>query len=310
LTTGWAVIVAAVTVQASYLFSPDLSLYFKSMRVVGANIIPDYPYYVQGRFIPGGIWWYLLYAFLLKTPLPTLIAVAVAGTACVLDRDRSGKALIFLLLPAVIYTIAMCAYADNLGVRYMVPVTAFLLVLSGRSYFVFTASRRRKILAGALAAWLLVSVLRVSPHYISYFNELAGGPENGPYFLDDSNIDWGQDLKRLMRYLNENGIKEAVISYWGPTPPEYYADRYGLRLIPWTFSMASSPNPPPEIYALSVNRLVEVNRTSFGLTYGTDQSANWLKRFKPSALIGYSIYIYKFPGEGKNPDSLTHGRQG
>lgn len=39
----------------------------------------------------------------------------------------------------------------------------------------------------------------VYPHYLAYFNELAGGPRNGYQSLVDSNLDWGQDLKELRR---------------------------------------------------------------------------------------------------------------
>ncbi len=35
------------------------------------------------------------------------------------------------------------------------------------------------------------SLRREMEHSISYFNELAGGPENGSAHLLDSNIDWG-----------------------------------------------------------------------------------------------------------------------
>ena len=295
LASAWAALLAAVTVQACYLFSPDLSLYFKGLRTVGANIVPNFLVYVHGNFVPGGVWWYSLYAFLLKTPLPTMITIIVAGLCYAKHRDHSPRSLVFLLLPVAVF-ITVCTFAGNFGVRYMIPATAFLLVLAGRSYHAFTASRRSKILAGVVAAWLLVSVLRVSPHYISYFNELIGGPENAPYYLDDSNVDWGQDLKRLMQYLKKNQIKEVFISYWGPTPPEHYASEYGVRTIQMTPEMASSENPQPGVYAISVNWLVRARSETSRLN--EDPRIDWLGRFKPTGRIGYSIYIYKFP-EGR-----------
>ena len=42
---------------------------------------------------------------------------------------------------------------------------------------------------------LFVTTLAIHPHYLSYFNALAGGPEDGYNVLIDSNVDWGQDLK-------------------------------------------------------------------------------------------------------------------
>jgi len=39
----------------------------------------------------------------------------------------------------------------------------------------------------------ITSTLRVYPHQLAYFNEAAGGPENGYKHLLHSNLDWGQD---------------------------------------------------------------------------------------------------------------------
>ncbi len=294
-----AMVGIAVVVQAFYLFSSDLLLYFRGVREVNANHNPNYLYYAHGKFYLGGVWWYPLYAFLLKTPLPTIIAILVAAISYLRDARRQLRDLVFVLLPAGTTTLAVCAFADNLGVRYTVPVTAFLLVMAGRSFFVFTARRKSRIWAGLLAAWLLISVLHVSPHYISYFNELIGGPANAPYYLDDSNVDWGQDFRRLVQYLRKNGISEVTLSVWGPTPPEYYGDRYGIHFKPWKQAEARSASPPAGVYAISVNNLVGIKRL---ILSGADPNLDWLERFKPSDRIGYSIYIYRFPrNSGTDP---------
>ncbi|MBI2822415.1 MAG: glycosyltransferase family 39 protein [Acidobacteria bacterium] len=285
-----AALVMALVVQACYLFSPDLTLYLKGIRSVNINHVEGYRVYIAGRFFGGGAWWYPLYAFLLKTPLPTLLALAVALGGCLRRKLLPGRSLLFVLLPAAVYVMAVCAYADNLGVRYMIPAASFLLVLAGTSYFTFVRSRKTRILGALLAMWLLLSVLRVSPHYIAYFNELIGGAENGPYYLDDSNIDWGQDLKRLAQYLHDNHVRQPILSFWGPAPPEYYGDRYGVEFKPWTRAMAESARPPAGVYAISVNNLVALRRMT-----GLGSNLDWLQRFEPTRRVGYSIYIYRFP---------------
>ena len=45
----------------------------------------------------------------------------------------------------------------------------------------------------ALIAWHVAESAWVAPHYIAYFNELAGGPAGGRNHLADSSLDWGQD---------------------------------------------------------------------------------------------------------------------
>lgn len=292
-----SLVITAFTIQASYLFSSDLSLYWKGLFAVNVNELPQSLLtYVHGQFTPGGVWWYPLYVIALKTPLPAIIGIIIAGVATLTHRDKPKSGLIFVLVPVVVFTLATCTLANNLGIRYMIPVIAFLLVFAGRAWWILTRNKRYTIAASLLAIWLVISVLRVSPHYISYFNELIGGPENGPYYLDDSNIDWGQDLKRLSQYLEKNRINKLVLAYWGPTPPEYYLGRTDISFQPWTHELAEPENPPAGIYALSVNHLVGIKRDKLWLEQPFDPKMDWLKRFQPSDRIGYSIYLYKFPG--------------
>ena len=60
----------------------------------------------------------------------------------------------------------------------------------------------------ALAAW---------PHYLAYFNLASGGPAQGYRWLVDSNLDWGQDLPGLRRYLDEHTEpgRPHYLSYFG-----------------------------------------------------------------------------------------------
>ena len=53
-------------------------------------------------------------------------------------------------------------------------------------------------------AWSVVSSLWIYPHSLSYFNESTGGPTRGHFHLVDSNVDWGQDLLYLKRWLREH----------------------------------------------------------------------------------------------------------
>lgn len=56
----------------------------------------------------------------------------------------------------------------------------------------------------AALAGNMASVLRVHPHTLSYFNELAGGPDKEGEHLLCSNIDQGRDLLFLKRWLEEH----------------------------------------------------------------------------------------------------------
>lgn len=56
----------------------------------------------------------------------------------------------------------------------------------------FTVLRCSAIVAALLAT--VSSTLRIYPHQLAYFNEAAGGPQNGFRHLLGSNFDWGQDV--------------------------------------------------------------------------------------------------------------------
>ena len=67
----------------------------------------------------------------------------------------------------------------------------------------------------------------IRPHYLAYFNVLAGGPESGYRHLVDSSLDWGQDLPGLKRWLEaaegHSAAPAAVyLSYFGSGNPAVY----------------------------------------------------------------------------------------
>ena len=82
----------------------------------------------------------------------------------------------------------------------------------------------------AVAACLLAlagECAAMYPHYLAYFNRLAGSPRNGYKHLVNSSLDWGQDLPGLKRWLKEHDL-EAVngarvyLAYFGTADPAYY----------------------------------------------------------------------------------------
>ena len=285
----------AVLVQATYFFAPDWSLYWQGVRAVQANHPVDYPSYVHGRFYIGGGAWYPLYSWLLKTPLPTMLAIAVGGWVVLRRPGRRLDAAVYLLLPAAVLTAATCLLADNYGVRYLIPVNALLLVLAGGAASVAGRRGAARAVTALLGAWLLVSVLHAAPDHLSYFNELIGGPARGPWYLHDSNVDWGQDLKRLARYQRRRRIPTLTLAVWGPTPPDYYDIRYR----PWSLQEAVADPPPAGVYALSVNALVDMKKRV--VLAGGDRRLDWLDRFAPDERVGGSILIYRFPRSGAQP---------
>ncbi len=99
------------------------------------------------------------------------------------------------------------------------------------------------------------------PHYEAYFNELVGGPANGQRILVDSNLDWGQDLPALKQLLDDRGLDQVYLSYFGTAPPEQYGINYRPlpsfpRFVKGSEVKAFNPyTPPPGWYAISATSL-------------------------------------------------------
>ncbi len=87
--------------------------------------------------------------------------------------------------------------------------------------------RAGAIAAGVLVIWQGIESIRIRPHYLAYFNQMAGGPEQGYKRLVDSSLDWGQDLPSLKAWLDEHAPAgpsrpPVYLSYFGTSSPAHF----------------------------------------------------------------------------------------
>ena len=160
----------------------------------------------------------------------------------------------------------------------------------------------QRIFAGlviASLAWSIVSSLSVYPHSLSYFNELVGGPTGGPQHLIHSNVDWGQDLLFLKKWIDKHPeAKPLNLAYFGYFDPKYAGIEY---TAPEVSQLRDGENPEeasilPGWYAISVNFVQGLPCFSYRgdgtkTSYKLQELARF-QRLKPVAMAGYSIYIY------------------
>ena len=96
--------------------------------------------------------------------------------------------------------------------------------------FAVVASRHAFILRTCLLLLLLWEVgacVHATPDFIPYFNELAALRSNP--ILVDSDLDWGQDLERLVRTLQSKDANHVWIDYNGSADLDRFdlpADRF------------------------------------------------------------------------------------
>jgi len=282
---------AAFTVVLVYKFDP--ALYLAGLQATLRRLDQGRSSFAWGHHSVNGVWWYFPLALAVKTPLAVL---ALAGAGLVSMRKNFRKEYLWLLLPPLIYFAASLNTKVQIGCRHILPVMPFLAVLAGLGAEYI---RRKKFFLYLLSPLLLLWVwglARTGPHYLAYFNELAGGPAGGYKFLTDSNLDWGQDIKTLAAWLEKRGNPPVVMSYFGVARPEYY----GIRYLPaGTVSNVELSGTGEDLCRMD-KLLFAVSATNLQSTYYPDKRTfDWLKARKPVFSAGHSIFVYDLAGDNE-----------
>lgn len=185
-----AAIAVVVVVGAVYNFSFDYSIYLDGLHKIYTDYPTDGQYYLLGMLSDEPFWYYHLVALAIKEPLPILLLIAAAGVCGF--RRKGGEAAWFLLLPVAVILLVSCFDKQNIGMRRILPAFPFLFVFTAE-LLIGERQRWQPLFVGAMLCWALYEAWSIYPHHLSHLNTIAGGPGRGPYLLDDSNIDWGQD---------------------------------------------------------------------------------------------------------------------
>jgi hypothetical protein len=187
--------------------------------------------YLNGELSNQGWWYFFIYSFFVKTPVPLLLifafslfAVLKAGT---LSRDKLYMLTPFLIF-ILIYLLIAISSRSNVGNRHLLPIYPCIFIICGAAYTMLCSKLPVRILMVFLIAWFAFESYKIRPHYLAYFNQLAGGPENGYKHLSDSSLDWGQDLKELRKWIDRNNQKkeDVYLSYFGTADIDYYIRGY------------------------------------------------------------------------------------
>jgi hypothetical protein len=246
--------------------------------------------YLLGEISGEGFWWYFPIAFAVKTPLPTLALLLISLMMCLSRSNRRAEEK-FLLFPLLIFLGFAVHARINIGLRHIIAVYPFLFVwLGATAASLFESSlNRAKYLAVLLGAWLLASTLSAFPNYLAYFNDLVGS-RRAYEILVDSNLDWGQDLKGLKRWMDNNGVHKIQLAYFGTADPVYYGINAVYMPGTWSTVLSKAGNgsrAAADAYiAISATHLV-------GIYFAPHNPyAKFLDR-TPIATIGGSIFVYR-----------------
>ncbi len=286
-----------------------LAHHLEQLLDIGGRLRVGTPSFLLGQYSDSGWWYYFPVAFLLKTPLPTLILISWGVIVFIISLLPFKKSKFThltaldasaLLVPAVGYFAIALTSDINLGYRHILPTLPFLIVFSVVAIFKgfnLNAGKKKVLASSILSLWLIVSIMLNYPDFLAYFNVFAGGPDNGWRSLVDSNLDWGQDLDDLSTWMDENDVQQVWLSYFGEARPEYYGIEYkGLDSFPPRLMNPQArpffpQEPAPGIYAISATNLQGVHFTNH------DQFA-WFREMEPLDKLGYSIFLYDVESTG------------
>jgi 4-amino-4-deoxy-L-arabinose transferase-like glycosyltransferase len=241
--------------------------------------------YLRGEWRDHGWWYYYLYALAVKVPLGTWALVLWGIALTPFRKYRAGFAdELTLWLPAIAVLVLVSSQTGfNHHSRYVLPALPFVCVATGKlGQFLAAQNWKAGTVVTVLVASIIVSSLRVYPHSLSYFNELAGGPDRGADHLVDSNIDWGQDL--------------FFFQAWAERHPEArplglaYYNFIDCRVIGASYDPVPL-DPRPGWFAVDIHSLKAGQHKYF-------------ERFTSVAKAGYSIFIYHV-----SPDDAASARR-
>jgi len=198
--------------------------------------------------------------------------------------------LIFVFV--VTYSYKSISSNLNIGLRHFMPVIFTVSVLTARGTAVFWNEKIFKKIKVAHIACTLLTIMLIStiisfPHYLSYYNILAGGTNNGYKIATDSNYDWGQDIKRLGKWVRDNNVEKIYIHLFSANKLDYYLNDKNKG-----FNLEYDDLPPSGSYLAVSTQDLQNN------IY--DRSLPEIKKYSQLknnlvARAGKSIFIFKIP---------------
>ncbi len=169
----------------------------------------------------------------------------------------------------------------NLGVRHVLPIYPFLAILAGFGALSIWRAQRSRILCRSafviLLTWQFTSSVVTHPDYLAYFNVFAD--KNRENILIGSDLDWGQDLKRLSDLLKGLGVEELAIAYAGTADLKRHNLPRLRRLVPYE----------------RTNGWIAISLLRLKIWPDEGKAFSWLEKHEPVAMAGRSIKVYYLP---------------
>jgi hypothetical protein len=159
-----------------------------------------------------GWWWFFPLCLVIKNTLPGLVLSGwgvCRAAALVIPRavrrlaldDEAWNVLPLLVWLGLLWATFLTSHL-NIGERHLLPSYPPLMILAGGCWRAATVPWRKLLICG-LVVLHAADVVSRYPASLAYFNQLVPRGE-AHQWLVDSSLDWGQDLRRLGRWLEQH----------------------------------------------------------------------------------------------------------
>jgi 4-amino-4-deoxy-L-arabinose transferase-like glycosyltransferase len=265
----------------------------------------SYTSYLLGVAYPHAVWFYFPISMLIKSSLTFLILLAIGVGAVVVGTVRLSRGILYMGIPAAVFLAFAVTGGMNIGIRHILPVYIYLSVpIAGAAWVLIQRNRRWLYAVVVLLVFQAVSVLHAFPAYISYTNELFGGPANSYKYVSDSSSEWGQQLNAVRHYLDARGVKNCWFAYFNQAMMDFRS--YGIPCTPLLTAEYPSDTPPaidgPVLISATVLSGFETGTGPLN-PYGKFQNV------KPAAVIDYGVFVYQGHFEIPLAAAMSHAQK-
>ena len=266
-----------------------LGQWFLGFFMVTSHVEGGHDAFLLGKTSNQGWWYYYPVTIAIKTAIPLFILFLTLIIFWKRTERKDWFTEVYLwIIPIVLLAMGMQGKI-NLGIRYMLPLYAFVFIFLARLAVLIDFKALKKkvtalpVLVIVLMLWYALEAILIFPHYLAYYNEFVGGHQNGYKYLTDSNTDWGQDLKRLNAWTEENDVQKIYVDAF---PGSFSSRAYlGDKAIEWHVQ-----NGRPQGYFAVSATFYQNSRLKKDANGGMDYS--WLDGIEPVANIGGSILVF------------------
>lgn len=284
-----------------------LGLMMAAQRAAGGNTI-----FFLGQVVESGGPIYFPFVYFIKETLGwwALVLIALISTAWRVRGLRFGHVghwirthfdeFAMLLWLAIYWTVSLRSEL-NLGVRHIIPTFPFAIMLVAGQIARMTEELRQSdlrrfkvfsVIVALLLGWHAYENVRIYPFYLTYFNQAVGGPSQGHNYVTDSNLDWGQDLKRLGQFVQERNIPKIDVDFFG------WGDRNLYLGNRYTWITSSTYKDKQDFLARNTSDgWIAVSATFYKECVSPSEKLRtpcylWLTQYEPVTIVGNSIFVW------------------